>query len=129
MSAVTTEEMASKFLDFFRDVGDSMRATPDLPQLNLRSTFNNYDFGISQRQCRSARRGALPPSATYRIGMRGLAESFELLGRVGCLIIQHVLTSAYTTANIDFIKWNKAFSIFPRQTLMYHEFYPLRALG
>ncbi|KAJ3531130.1 hypothetical protein NM208_g9020 [Fusarium decemcellulare] len=42
---------------------------------------------------------------------------------------QDILTSPSTTAYVNFITWNKAFSIFPRQTLIEHRFYPLKPLG
>ncbi|KAI3571766.1 hypothetical protein IWW34DRAFT_638544 [Fusarium oxysporum f. sp. albedinis] len=42
--------------------------------------------------------------------------------------IQAILTSSSTTATINAITWNKAYSVFPRQTLIKHEFYPLRPL-
>jgi len=42
--------------------------------------------------------------------------------------VQAVLSSSYTTATVNFITWNKAYSIFPRQTLVDHKFFPLRPL-
>ncbi|KAI1496142.1 hypothetical protein F5X99DRAFT_422356 [Biscogniauxia marginata] len=42
--------------------------------------------------------------------------------------IRAILTSTYTTACVNFITWNKAYSIFPQQTLINHQFYPLRSL-
>ncbi|KAF5232816.1 hypothetical protein FANTH_12795 [Fusarium anthophilum] len=44
------------------------------------------------------------------------------------LPIETILTSSSTTAMVNFITWNKAYCIFPRQTLLKHEFYPLRPL-
>ncbi|KAF4444539.1 hypothetical protein F53441_11102 [Fusarium austroafricanum] len=41
--------------------------------------------------------------------------------------IQTILTSSSTTAYINVIAWNKAYSIFPRQTLIKHKFFPLRS--
>ena len=40
--------------------------------------------------------------------------------------IQAALHSVHTTANANVITWNKAFSIFPKQTIIQHKFYPLR---
>ncbi|KAL8290982.1 hypothetical protein RB601_003668 [Gaeumannomyces tritici] len=40
--------------------------------------------------------------------------------------LRTILTSSSTTACVNFITWNKAYSIFPRQTLINHQFYPLR---
>ncbi|RTE68648.1 hypothetical protein BHE90_016973 [Fusarium euwallaceae] len=42
--------------------------------------------------------------------------------------IHAILTSSYTTACVNFLTWNKAYSIFPQQTLINHQFYPLRSL-
>jgi hypothetical protein len=42
--------------------------------------------------------------------------------------IQVILNSASTTAYTNVITWNKAYSIFPRQTLVDHKFFPLRSL-
>ncbi|RYO92279.1 hypothetical protein DL762_001728 [Monosporascus cannonballus] len=42
--------------------------------------------------------------------------------------IQAILTSSYTTASVNFITWNKAYSIFPVQTVIQHRFYPLKPL-
>ncbi|GKU22822.1 hypothetical protein FLAG1_10015 [Fusarium langsethiae] len=42
--------------------------------------------------------------------------------------IQVILSSASTTAYTNVITWNKAYSIFPRQTLVDHKFFPLRSL-
>lgn len=42
--------------------------------------------------------------------------------------IQAILTSSSTTATINAITWNKAYSLFPRQIFIKHEFYPLRPL-
>ncbi|KAF5677105.1 hypothetical protein FCIRC_6832 [Fusarium circinatum] len=44
------------------------------------------------------------------------------------LPIETILTSSSTTAMVNFITWNKAYCIFPRQTLIKHECYPLRPL-
>ncbi|KAF4336551.1 hypothetical protein FBEOM_9593 [Fusarium beomiforme] len=44
------------------------------------------------------------------------------------LPIETILTSSSTTAIINVITWNKAYCIFPHQTLIKHEFYPLRPL-
>ncbi|KAF4415970.1 hypothetical protein FACUT_12965 [Fusarium acutatum] len=44
------------------------------------------------------------------------------------LPIETILTSSSTTAIVNVITWNKAYCIFPRQTLIKHEFYPLRPL-
>ncbi|KAK8869378.1 hypothetical protein PGQ11_007956 [Apiospora arundinis] len=40
--------------------------------------------------------------------------------------IHHILTSSYTTACINVVTWNKAFSMFPLDTLIKHRFYPLK---
>ncbi|KAH6959644.1 hypothetical protein BKA56DRAFT_501478 [Ilyonectria sp. MPI-CAGE-AT-0026] len=42
--------------------------------------------------------------------------------------IQHILTSSHTTACVNFLTWNKAYSIFPQQTLSKHHSYPLKSL-
>ncbi|KAH7232516.1 hypothetical protein B0J15DRAFT_505391 [Fusarium solani] len=42
--------------------------------------------------------------------------------------IHAILTSSYTTACVNFLTWNKAYSIFPLQTFINHQFYPLRSL-
>ncbi|KAJ2990846.1 hypothetical protein NUW58_g2756 [Xylaria curta] len=42
--------------------------------------------------------------------------------------VQAILTLSRTTAHINFITWNKAYSLFPRQTLLDHQFYPLGSL-
>ncbi|EEU34813.1 uncharacterized protein NECHADRAFT_88423 [Fusarium vanettenii 77-13-4] len=42
--------------------------------------------------------------------------------------INAILTSSYTTACVNFLTWNKADSIFPLQTSINHQFYPLRSL-
>ncbi|ENH75745.1 hypothetical protein FOC1_g10003907 [Fusarium oxysporum f. sp. cubense race 1] len=44
------------------------------------------------------------------------------------LPIETILTSSSTTAIVNVITWNKAYCIFPHQTLIKHEFYPLRPL-
>ncbi|RBR22568.1 hypothetical protein FVER53590_00052 [Fusarium verticillioides] len=44
------------------------------------------------------------------------------------LPLETILTSSSTTAILNLITWNKAYCIFPRQTLIKHEFYPLRPL-
>ncbi|CVK85081.1 uncharacterized protein FMAN_01997 [Fusarium mangiferae] len=44
------------------------------------------------------------------------------------LPIKTILTSSSTTAMVNFITWSKAYCVFPRQTLLKHEFYPLRPL-
>lgn len=42
--------------------------------------------------------------------------------------IHAILTASYTTACVNFLTWNKAYSIFPLQTFINHQFYPLRSL-
>jgi len=42
--------------------------------------------------------------------------------------IQAILASSYTTASVNFVTWNKAYSIFPVQTVIHHKFYPLKPL-
>ncbi|KAK7983379.1 aldolase [Apiospora arundinis] len=42
--------------------------------------------------------------------------------------VHAILTSSYTTASVNFVTWNKAYSIFPRQTLIDHYFAPLKPL-
>ncbi|CZR31981.1 uncharacterized protein FPRO_02089 [Fusarium proliferatum ET1] len=44
------------------------------------------------------------------------------------LPIKTILTSSSTTTVVNFITWSKAYCVFPRQTLVKHEFYPLRPL-
>lgn len=51
-----------------------------------------------------------------------------LITRTSGSPIHFILTSSYTTASMNLITWNKAYSIFPRQTLVNHRFYPLRSL-
>lgn len=40
-----------------------------------------------------------------------------------------ILRTYYTTAVVNFISWNKAYSIFPRATFLYHETLPLKPLS
>ncbi|KAI9150790.1 hypothetical protein HJFPF1_10567 [Paramyrothecium foliicola] len=40
--------------------------------------------------------------------------------------ILHILKSSYTTACVNFLTWNKAFCMFPLDTLIKHRFYPLQ---
>ncbi|KAF1972375.1 hypothetical protein BU23DRAFT_644310 [Bimuria novae-zelandiae CBS 107.79] len=42
--------------------------------------------------------------------------------------IYTILSSAYTTACVNLITWNKAYSVFPRQTLIHHKSYPLKPM-
>lgn len=42
--------------------------------------------------------------------------------------VHSLLVSAYTTADVNLITWNKAYSVFPRQTFVNHKFYPLRPM-
>ena len=42
--------------------------------------------------------------------------------------IESLLSSSYTTASVNFLTWNKAYSIFPKQTLVEHKLLPLRHL-
>lgn len=42
--------------------------------------------------------------------------------------LQAILSSTFTTAHLNIITWNKAFSIFPVHTLIKHKFYPLKAI-
>lgn len=42
--------------------------------------------------------------------------------------IHALLQSSYTTAELNFISWNKMYSIFPQITIFNHKFYPLRRL-
>ncbi|KAF1809576.1 hypothetical protein P152DRAFT_441373 [Eremomyces bilateralis CBS 781.70] len=42
--------------------------------------------------------------------------------------IQTILDSSYTTASINFITWNKAYSIFPIQTVIHHKLYALKPM-
>ncbi|EXL93467.1 hypothetical protein NOF04DRAFT_13761 [Fusarium oxysporum II5] len=44
------------------------------------------------------------------------------------LPIETILTSSSTTAIVNVITWNKAYCIFPHQTLIKHDVYPLRPL-
>ncbi|KAH7302900.1 hypothetical protein B0I35DRAFT_403084 [Stachybotrys elegans] len=41
--------------------------------------------------------------------------------------IRHILASSYTTACVNIMTWNKAFSMFPIDTLVKHRFYPLKS--
>lgn len=42
--------------------------------------------------------------------------------------IYALVSSSFTTAELNFISWNKIYSIFPRTTIAHHKFYPLRSL-
>lgn len=42
--------------------------------------------------------------------------------------LQAVLRSACTTADLNLITWNKAYSLFPYSTIAKHEFFPIRPL-
>lgn len=41
--------------------------------------------------------------------------------------IHHILTSSYTTACVNVVTWNNAYSMFPLETLVKHRFYPLKS--
>src|SRR2546423_579618 len=43
--------------------------------------------------------------------------------------IQAILLGSYTTASMNFITLNKAYSIFPKQNLVDHKYYPFRPLN
>ncbi|KAH7019802.1 hypothetical protein EDB80DRAFT_701551 [Ilyonectria destructans] len=42
--------------------------------------------------------------------------------------LQHIMTSSSTTACVNFLSWNKAYSIFPRPTFIQRRLAPLRSL-
>ncbi|KAI5927612.1 hypothetical protein F4810DRAFT_272395 [Camillea tinctor] len=42
--------------------------------------------------------------------------------------VQAILRGYYTTALVNFISWNKAYSIFPRSTFLSHETIPLKSM-
>jgi hypothetical protein len=42
--------------------------------------------------------------------------------------IYALVSSSFTTAELNFMSWNKIYSIFPRTTIAHHKFYPLRSL-
>jgi len=48
---------------------------------------------------------------------------------VGGTPLQTVLTGFYMTAIVNFITWNKAYSIFPRHTFLQHKGYLLQPLN
>lgn len=43
--------------------------------------------------------------------------------------VQSILRGYYTTAVINFISWNKAYSVFPRATFLLHETVPLKPVS
>ena len=64
---------------------------------------------------------------TRRIYKRTVRPGFKLrITRTSGPPIHHLLTSANTTACLNFFTWNKAYSIFPQHTLVQHRFYPLK---
>ncbi|OTA84410.1 hypothetical protein M434DRAFT_36467 [Hypoxylon sp. CO27-5] len=46
-----------------------------------------------------------------------------------CTPLLAILRTYYTTAVINFISWNKAYSLFPRATFLYHETMPLKPVN
>ncbi|KAI1143205.1 hypothetical protein F5Y05DRAFT_420937 [Hypoxylon sp. FL0543] len=46
-----------------------------------------------------------------------------------CIPLLAILRTYYTTALINFISWNKAYSLFPRATFIYHETMPLKPVN
>ncbi|KAI1415796.1 hypothetical protein F5Y13DRAFT_186651 [Hypoxylon sp. FL1857] len=46
-----------------------------------------------------------------------------------CIPLLAILRTYYTTALVNFISWNKAYSLFPRATFLYHETMPLKPVN
>ncbi|KAI0841850.1 hypothetical protein F5Y06DRAFT_292673 [Hypoxylon sp. FL0890] len=61
-------------------------------------------------------------------GNKGVRRKIQLTV-THCIPLLAILRTYYTTALINFISWNKAYSIFPRATFLYHETMPLKPVN
>ncbi|KAI0148170.1 hypothetical protein F4776DRAFT_660343 [Hypoxylon sp. NC0597] len=104
---------------------------------NFLTTVEGYKMTEEQGPYKPNQDTYIKEVQTYMYSMKGdanvdgnkSAKSKIQLTVTHCIPLLAILRTYYTTAVINFISWDKAYSLFPRATFLYHETMPLKPVN